>query len=163
MHPTIRYGLILGLGVSTWTFVFNLLGWHTQPSLYFLRFILVVIVYQVGLLVWALRKTSPDGGYGRQVWTGVSISLLASIIIFAVSLLLATVVFPNHTQEAVAASRRMMAQQGLSIEQIEAAVKAQAPLQTPRASAMAGVIGTMVTGFLTSVIASIWLRKKGAF
>ena len=160
MHPTLRYGLFLGLGVAAWTFVFNLLGWHAQPSLYLLRFILVVVAYQVGLLIWALRETAPEGGYGRQVWTGVSISLLGSLIIFAGSLLLATVIFPGHLQEAVAASRRMMAQQGLTPEQIEAAVKAQAPMQTPRAGAMAGVFGTMVTGAFTSVVAAAWFRKK---
>ena len=160
MHPTLRYGLLLGLGVAAWSLLFNFLGWHRQPSLYFLRFILVVITYQVGLLVWALRATQAEGGYGRQVWTGVSISLLGSMIIFSASLLLATVVFPNHLQEAIAASRDMMAQQGLSPEQIQSAVKVQAPMNTPRGNAMAGAIGTVMTGFFTSLIAAVWFRKK---
>lgn len=160
MHPTLRYGLLLGLGVAAWGFVFNFLGWHRQPSLYALRFILVVVAYQVGLLLWALRATARDGGYGRQVWTGVSISLLASILIYATSLLLTTVVFPTHIQESVEASRQLMASQGLSADQIEGIIRTQAPLQTPRASAMAGVMGTVMTGFFTSAIAAIWLRRK---
>ncbi|NWJ40641.1 MAG: DUF4199 domain-containing protein [Geothrix sp.] len=160
MHPTLRYGVLLGLGVAAWTCIFNLLGWHRQPPLYLLRFILVVVAYQVALLIWALRATAADGGYGRQVWAGVSISLLGSLIIYATSILFTTVVFPNHLQEAVAASRQLMAAQGLSPEQIEAVVKAQAPMQTPRASAMAGVFGTVMTGLFTSVIAAVWFRKK---
>jgi len=71
-----------------------------------------------------------------------------------------TVVFPHYFQELEALGRQMMAKQGLTPAQIEAAVKAQAPMQTPRASAMAGAIGTVVTGFFTSVIAAVWLRKK---
>lgn len=120
----------------------------------------MVVAYQVALLIWALRATAADGGYGRQVWAGVSISLLGSLIIYATSILFTTVVFPNHLQEAVAASRQLMAAQGLSPEQIEAVVKAQAPMQTPRASAMAGVFGTVMTGLFTSVIAAVWFRKK---
>lgn len=160
MHPTLRYGILLGLGVAAWGFIFNLLGWHRQPSLYFLRFILVVVAYQVALLIWALRGTAREGGYGRQVWNGVSISLLASLIVYGTSILFVTVIFPNHIQESVAASRQLMAAQGRTVEQIEAIVKAQAPLQTPRASAMAGVFGTVMTGLLTSLIAAVWFRRK---
>ena len=55
---------------------------------------------------------------------------------------------------------RALQKRPVSGEQIEAAVKAQAPMQTPRASAMAGAIGTVLTGFFTSVIASVWFRRK---
>jgi hypothetical protein len=158
MHPTLRYGLLLGLGVAALTFVMGFTGWYRHPSLLFLFWL--VIPFQIALLVWALRELAPTAGYGRQVWHGVSISLLGSLLIFGGSLLFTTVVFPNYFQELEALGRQIMAQQGLSPEQIEAAVKASAPRQTPRATAMAGAIGTVVTGFLTSVIAAVWLRRK---
>ena len=158
MHPTLRYGVLLGLGVAAWTFVMGFTGWYKSPSLLYLFWL--VIPYQIGLLVWALRESGRDLGYGRQVWTGVSISLLGSLIIYAASILFTTVVFPKYFQELEALGRQVMAKQGLSPEQIEAAVKAQAPMQTPRASAMAGAIGTVLTGFFTSVIAAVWFRRK---
>lgn len=158
MPPTLRAGLILGLSVAAWTFVMGFTGWYKQPGM--LHLFWLVIPLQIGILLWALRASAPVTGYGRQVWNGISISLLGSMIIFGASLLFTTVVFPRYFQELEALGRQMMAQQGFSPEQIEAAVKAQAPMQTPRASAMAGAIGTVVTGFLTSVVASIWMRKK---
>ncbi len=158
MHPTLRYGVLLGLGVAAWTFVMGFTGWYKSPSLLYLFWL--VIPFQIGLLVWALRESGRDLGYGRQVWTGVSISLLGSLIIYAASILFTTVVFPKYFQELEALGRQVMAKQGLSPEQIEAAVKAQAPMQTPRASAMAGAIGTVLTGFFTSVIAAVWFRRK---
>lgn len=158
MHPTLRYGVLLGLGVAAWTFVMGFTGWYKSPSLLYLFWL--VIPFQIGLLAWALRESGRDSGYGRQVWTGVSISLLGSLIIYAASILFTTVVFPKYFQELEALGRQVMAKQGLSPEQIEAAVKAQAPMQTPRASAMAGAIGTVLTGFFTSVIAAVWFRKK---
>ena len=158
MPPTLRAGLILGLSVAAWTFIMGFTGWYKSPSLLYLFWL--VMPMQIGILLWSLRGTAKVDGYGRQVWNGVSISLLGSMIIYAGSLFFTTKVFPHYFQDIEALGRQMMAKQGLSAEQIEAAVRAQAPMQTPRASAMAGAIGTVVTGFLTSVIASIWLRKK---
>ena len=158
MPPTLRAGLILGLAVAAWTFVMGFTGWYKNPTLLYLFWL--VIPLQIGLLVWALRGSATTTGYGRQVWNGVSISLLASMIIFGASILFTTRVFPHYFQDLEALGRQLMAAKGLSAEQIEAAVRLQAPMQTPRASAMAGAIGTVVTGFFTSVIAAIWLRKK---
>jgi hypothetical protein len=158
MPPTLRAGVILGLSVAAWTFVMGFTGWYKQPALLFLFWL--VIPLQIGILLWALRGTAPTTGYGRQVWNGVSISLLGSMIIFAASILFTTVVFPRYFQELEALGRQLMAQQGLSPDKIEAAVRAQAPMQTPRASAMAGAIGTVFTGLFTSLIAAVWLRKK---
>jgi hypothetical protein len=158
MHPTLRAGLILGVSVAAWTFIMGFTGWYKHPGLLYLFWL--VIPLQIGILLWALGGLASVDRYGRQVWNGVSISLLGSIIIYWASLLFTTVVFPHYFQDLEALGRQMMARQGLSAAQIDAAVRLQAPMQTPRASAMAGAIGTVVTGFLTSVIASFWLRKK---
>ena len=158
MPPTLRAGVILGLSVAAWTFVMGFTGWYKQPNLIALFWL--VIPLQIGILLWSLHRTAPATGYGRQVWNGVSSSLLGSIIIYWTSLLFTTVVFPHYFQDLEALGRQLMAKQGLSAAQIDAAVRLQAPMQTPRASAMAGAIGTVVTGFFTSVIAAAWLRKK---
>jgi len=158
MPPTLRAGVILGLSVAAWTFVMGFTGWYKQPNLIALFWL--VIPLQIGILLWSLHRTAPATGYGRQVWNGVSSSLLGSIIIYWTSLLFTTVVFPHYFQDLETLGRQLMAKQGLSAAQIDAAVRLQAPMQTPRASAMAGAIGTVVTGFLTSVVAAIWLRKK---
>ena len=158
MPPTLRAGVILGLSVAAWTFVMGFTGWYKQPNLIALFWL--VIPLQIGILLWSLHRTAPATGYGRQVWNGVSSSLLGSIIIYWTSLLFTTVVFPHYFQDLETLGRQLSAKQGLSAAQIDAAVRLQAPMQTPRASAMAGAIGTVVTGFLTSVVAAIWLRKK---
>ena len=158
MPPTLRAGLILGLSVAAWTFIMGFTGWYKHPGLLYLFWL--VIPMQVGILLWVLRDLAPTTGYGRQVWNGVSSSLLGSMIIYAASILFTTIVFPHYFQDLEALGRQIMARQGLSPAQIEAAVRAQAPMQTPRASAMAGAIGTVVTGFFTSVVAAVWLRKK---
>jgi len=158
MPPTLRAGVTLGLAVAIWTYVMGFTGWYKHPSLLYLFWL--VVPMQIGILLWSLRSTAATTGYGRQVWNGVSSSLLASMIIFGCSILFTTVVFPHYFQELEALGRQMMAKQGLSAEQIDKAVRLQAAMQTPRASAMAGAIGTVVTGFFTSVLAAVWLRKR---
>ena len=158
MHPTIRGGFLLGACVAAWTLLMATSGFYKHPTLLYLFWL--VIPLQIGILIAFLRKSAPTTGYGRQVWIGVSISLLGSILIFANSYYLTAVQFPHYFQDLEVLGRQMMARQGLTPEQIEAAVKAQAPMQTPRASAMAGAIGTVVTGFFTSVVAAVWFRKK---
>jgi hypothetical protein len=136
----------------------GLTGWFKHPSLWILAWL--VVPAQIAILLWTLRDLAPTSGYGRQVWNGVSASLLGSMIIYAASILFITLLFPHYFQDLEALGRQIMAKQGLSPAQIEAAVRAQAPMQTPRASAMASAIGTVVTGFFTSVVAAAWLRKK---
>jgi Protein of unknown function (DUF4199) len=158
MPPTLRAGVILGLALAAWTLVMGLTGWFRHPSLWILAWLAVPM--QIAFLLWTLRNLAPTSGYGRQLWNGVSVSLLASMIVYAASLLFTTRVFPHYFQDLEALGRQLMARQGLSPAQIEAVVRDQAPLQTPRARAMAGAIGTVATGFLTSVIAGLWLRKR---
>ncbi len=158
MPTTLRAGLILGLAVAAWTLVMGFTGWFKHPSLHHLFWL--VIPLQIGVLVWSLRTTAPTTGYNQQVWSGVSSSLLGSVIIYGASVYFTTVVFPHYFQDMEVLGRQVMASQGLSPAQIEAAVKASAPLQTPRVSAMSGAIGTVVTGFFTSIVAAIWLRRK---
>ncbi|HEX4845782.1 MAG TPA: DUF4199 domain-containing protein [Geothrix sp.] len=154
----LRAGALLGVLVALWTFVMGFTGWYRHPSLLFLFWL--VIPLQILVLVLTLRKTAPTAGYLRQVQNGVGASVIASIIIFASSLLFTMVVFPSYFAELEALGRLQMAKQGLSPEQIEAVVKAQAPMQKPLGSAFAGALGTWITGLFTSLIAAAWLRKR---
>lgn len=158
MNPTLVAGIVLGLLVAAWTFVMGFTGWYRDPSL--LRLFWLVIPFQIGVLLWGLRKTAPQAGYGRQVINGLSISVLASVIIFGSSLCFTTLVFPNYFQELEALGRLKMAQAGLSPDRIEALVRLQAPWQKPLPTAFSGALGTWVTGLVTSLVAAIWLKRK---
>lgn len=154
-----RAGILLGLLVALWTFVMGFTGWYRHPSLLFLFWL--VIPLQIGVLLLLLKYTARTDGYFRQVLNGLAASFIASGIIFVGSLFFTLVVFPGYFRELEALGRLKMAQQGLRPDQIEAVVKAGAPMQTPLRTAFAGVLGTWFTGFATSLIAAAWLRKKG--
>jgi hypothetical protein len=158
MPLVLRAGLLLGLLVEAWTFVMGFTGWYKDPAL--LNLFWLVILIQAGVLLWALRGSRDSAGYGRQVLNGVLVSAVASVLIFGGSLLFTTVVFPDYFRELEALGRETLAKGGLSPEQVEATLRAQAPFQTPLVNALMGVAGTLVTGLVVSLLAAIGLRRK---
>lgn len=159
MATVFRSGLLLGLLVVAWTFVVGFTGWYKDPQM--VKLFWLVIPIQITVLVLALRRTAAQGTpYLRQVQNGVALSVIAALIIFAGSYLFTSTVFPTYFQDLEATGRTLMARQGLSMAQIDAAVKANAPMQTSTMNALAGAIGTSVTGLVVSLLAAIWLRKK---
>lgn len=158
MKPTLKAGLVLGLAVELWVYVMGILGWYKDPVL--LNFFWLVILIQIGVLIWGLRLTADGKTYGAQVGAGVLMSLVGGVIIALGSILFTTVVFPNYFEELRAASEEMMRKQVLSEEEIETQLDSMAPLQTPIMQAIQGFFGTLVTGLLASLVIAIFIRKK---
>jgi hypothetical protein len=158
MSIPIRAGVLLGVLCVFWTFVMGFTGWYKDPVM--LNLFFLVIPLEIGIVIWALRKTAPSATWGGQIVHGLVLSLVASVIIFAGSLLFTTVAFPHYFTELQSAQAEMLKAQGLSDADITMRVGAAAAMQTPLMNALSGVIGTVVTGVLVAAIAGAFLRKK---
>jgi len=159
MSTTVRGGVVLGVLVTLWTFVMGFTGWYKDPVL--LNLFFLVILVQVGVLVWTLRRTAETGAtYGRQVGNGLVVSLIGGAIIIAGSLLFTTVAFPNYFADIQAVQAEMLKARGMSEADIRTAVAASAAMQTPLMNALSGFIGTLVTGLVVSAIAGYFIRRK---
>jgi len=158
MSIPIRAGVLLGVLCVCWTFVMGFTGWYKDPVM--LNLFFLVIPLEIGIVIWALRKTAAGATWGRQVVNGLLLSLVASVIIFAGSLLFTTVAFPNYFNDIQAAQAEMLKSAGMSADQINSQVAAAAAMQTPFMNAISGVIGTVVTGVVVAAIAGAFLRKK---
>ena len=133
-------------------------GWYKDPVM--LNLFFLVIPLEIGIVIWALRKTAAGATWGRQVVNGLVLSLVASVIIFVGSLLFTTVAFPNYFNDIQAAQTEMLTSAGMSADQIKSQVAAAAARQTPFMNAISGVFGTVVTGAVVAAIAGAFLRKK---
>ena len=158
MTIPIRAGVLLGLLCVIWTFVMGFTAWYKDPVM--LNLFFLVIVFEIAVIVWALRKTAPESTWGGQVVNGLTISVVASVIIFVASLLFTTVAFPDYFTDIQAAQAEMLKSAGLPEAEIRTQVAAAAAMQTPLMNALSGVIGTVVTGLVVSAIAGVFLRKK---
>ena len=158
MSQTLRTGLWIGALCVAWTFVMGFTGWYKDPAL--VNAFFLVILVEVALLVVGLRKTAATQGYGRQVLTGTLMAVVAAAIIFCGSLLFTTVAFPSYFQDVRAAQEEMLRAAGKTPAEIEAAVQAASAGQTPLANALAGVVGTVVTGLVASLVIAAFFRKR---
>jgi hypothetical protein len=161
MKPTMKAGLVLGILVFLWTLLMGVTGWYKDPVL--LNLFFVVVLIEIGVLVWGLRLTAAGGrSYGGQVAAGTMISVFGAVLIFFGSLLFTVVLYPNYFEEVREAGRQALAAQGMSEAEITAALDAEAAMQTPFMQAIIGAIMTVVTGVVVSAILALFIRKKAA-
>jgi hypothetical protein len=159
MKPTMKAGIVLGILVFLWTLVMGLTGWYKHPVL--LNLFFVVILIQIGVLVWGLRMTAAAGrSYGGQVLSGTTLSAIGAVIIFCGSLLFTTVFFPSYFEEIRETGRQVLAAQGLTEVQIAASLDAQAAVQTPFMQALIGSVMTVVTGLVVSLVLAAFIKRK---
>jgi len=81
MSIPIRAGVLLGVLCTIWTFVMGFTGWYKDPVM--LNLFFLVILLEIGIVIWALRQTAPEATWGGQIVNGLVLSLVASVIIFA--------------------------------------------------------------------------------
>jgi uncharacterized protein DUF4199 len=158
MHPIPSAGILIGVLCAVWTFVMGFTGWYKDPTMATAFF--VVIPIEIAGLIWGLRRTAAEERtYRAQVVAGTLMSVVAGVIIIVSSLLFTTVAFPEYFQELEAAHRQILQAQGKSAAEIEQAVRENASSTTPMGQALAGFVGTLVTGILASAVIAIWVRE----
>jgi len=161
MNPILSAGILIGVLCGVWTFVMGFTGWYKDPVM--MRAFFVVILFEIGGLIWGLRRTAAEGRtYSGQVVAGSLISIVAGAIIICSSLLFTTVAYPDYFKELEAAYRQTLLQQGKTEAETSELVRTALEGATPMGQAMQGFIGTLVTGIVASAIISIWIRARPA-
>jgi hypothetical protein len=159
MKSTLKAGIVLGLAVMAWTFITGFLGWYKDPSKAALWWI--VILVQGGIIAWGLTLTKAEGKkYGGQLGAGTLMSIYAAVIGIASSLMYTTVLFPDALEIIKEVQLDKLAEQGQTAEQIEAAVPIMDFMLTPAINAVMGFVGTIITGFILSLILAAFIRNK---
>ena len=157
-NVVVRGGIGLGALVVAWTLVMGVTGWYKHPTLLYLFWAVVLI--EVVVLLWALRRTAPTTDYLGQVGKGTLVAAIGAAIIFCGSLLFTAVLFPNYFEELRTLQVEMLRAAGKTQAEIDAALALGAPMQTPVVNALMGAVGTVVTGLLASLVIAIFQRKK---
>ena len=134
MNPILNTGLLIGVLCAVWMFVCGVTGWYKDPALNLLFFLVIPI--EIGGLIWGLRQTAREGrNYSQQIVAGTMMAVIAGVVIVAASLAFTTM-YPDAMD----------------------APRAADPSATPMSQALAGFIGTLVTGILASAAIAIGVR-----
>jgi hypothetical protein len=154
MKSTWKVGLLIAVFCCAWQMIMVATGWLTNPRTFSLFYLVILI--QIIILIWGMRKTASDNKYGKQLLFGTLASAIAAVFIFAYSLCLMTVLAPNLIGEIKAMQTAALKAAGRT----EAEIGIALALQTPLIQAFQGAFGTIVTGFLASAVIAIFVRKK---
>ena len=158
MNPIVKGGIALGVLCGVWMFVIGFTGWYKDPVM--LNMFYLVVLIEIGVLVWALRQTAATRGFAGQVGAGVLLSLIGGVIIIGFSLLFTGVVFPDYFANLQAIQADSMRKQGMSETEISTMLAMTAGMQTPLMNALTGFFMTMLTGLVCSLIIGAFVRKK---
>ncbi|MBI1795413.1 MAG: DUF4199 domain-containing protein, partial [Candidatus Eisenbacteria bacterium] len=159
MSTILKWGVILGVLVEIWSYIYVGAGWHKSAATFGLFWIVFLI--QIVVLVLALRETAGQGrGYGGQVVAGTVVSIVGGIMILIASYLCMTVVFPNYSREVLAMQEQGLRAAGKSEADIRTVMDMAAKTASPVLSSVFGCIGTIVTGFVASLVIGAFVRAK---
>ena len=160
MKTIIRGGILLGVLVTIWMFIFGAMGMH-RNLMGQVVFPCVATLIELAVLIWGLRRTAAEGRrWFGQVSAGTMLAFVGGCVVFAASYLYVTSVNPGYIGESMQATAEALRASGKDDAAVQAQMAQMAQMATPVWQALSGFIGTVVTGFILSAILGLFIRAK---
>jgi hypothetical protein len=158
---TLNYGIILGLinvGLSVLTYMFDLTfkTWILWPSL-------LISIFVLFFLLRSYRDHYNNGyiSFGRSVGAGVIISIYAAVITAIYIYVLYSFIDPGLIEKSLAVAEDRLVSKGVPDAAIDKAMEIQAKMMKPWFTALMGIINSVFSGLILSLIVSLFIMKKG--
>ncbi len=159
MHITLKASLILAGLVALLSILIYVTGLHASFVAGQATFLLGAVAINAGVVIWALRQTAAENGYGRQLANAGVIGVAGGVLIVLVSWLLLSVVFPDVLDEARQGAVEYLRASGAPADEIG---RQQATLEaaTPMSQSLPGGLGTLFTSLITGAIVAVFQRQR---
>jgi hypothetical protein len=154
-------GLIMGLTGIVYTLIIYFLDLTiNKVQGYVFMVVLVVLLY---FLVKSYRDNYMHGmiTFGQALGAGLIIFLYYSVIMALFTYILYTVIDPDLTGKMLAAGEEAMVKKGIPQAQIDAGMAIQVKIMKPAIMALIGILSSMFTGFIISLLVAAFVRKEG--
>ncbi len=158
MNVAIKAGVILAVAVSLVSAIWLGSGLYQNQALGAVP-IVIFIALTVGVIVWALRQTAAESGYGKQVLNALMIGIVAAVGITFLSWVMQSFVFTEAMEFTRQFQLDQLETQNLPDDQYEAAIKVLDVVTSPFVSALIGGIFTVITSFVTGLIVGFFQRR----
>ncbi len=157
---TLNGGIITGLLMVLYSLLLYFLGQSFNKVLSSLGLLIFIAGLYLGIR--SFRDTGRGGylSYGQVLGAGTVMSLYIAIITAIFTYLLYTVIDPDLIVKMTEMKREILMKRGLSDEQIDASLKVAAWTTTPWFLAASSVVGTVIWGFIISLIEGIFLKRE---
>ena len=163
MKPELRYGLLIGLGVSLWVLIEFLLGFHTTRMEMgqftgYLSVIIPILALYYGLTEKYIQE--PAITYWQTVKAGMTMVLIAAVIISLFMALYNTTIHPEWVEEGIAYEKQYLQEMNATAEEITQAEEAMKVMFSTEVQMLGSFIGVMIQGFFLSLLISWLIRRK---
>ena len=158
MQAPIKWGLILGIAIAIQTVVFAAAGWHAQYNMAWV-WLAIAIALNAAAVVLCLRDTAHERTWGGQLQAGLTVGVIASVLVFVSTWVVTGFIYPDYYQEMADGYRATLMEMDMSQAEVDQSVAALAGT-SPVRSGVEGVVGTMVVSLVVAAGVGIWLRKR---
>ncbi len=163
MNPELRYGLIIGLGVSLWVLVEFLLGFHTTRMEIgeftgYLSVIIPILSLYSGL--FAKRMENLFITYWQLVKAGMMMVIIGALIISLFMGLYNSVIHPGWVEEGIALEKQRLVEMNATAEEITAAEEVMDVVFSTEMQMIISFIGVVFEGFFLTLLIAWFVQKK---
>lgn len=151
-------GSIMGILSTGWIGLMGAMGWLHDPERIQLH--AVVIVIQAVTLFAMLARTRPGRDFAAQAKLGLVATAVGSLIVFLGVVILVSIVFPDFFTELRDARFAVLIDSGMSAEEANEVLDGIERSQSPTAQGIVGTMGTLATGFVTSIAGAALFRDR---
>lgn len=161
-RTALKWGAMLGLVLMVITLIMYLTDQATNPL-----FTGLTLGAMVAFLILSMRDyRSQNAGYmsyGEGLGVGSLVSAVGGLLSSAFITFYNVIIDPTVQQRALDQAREKLEEQGtLSDEAIDQAMELSAKFQSPGFTFVAGIFGTIIMGFLLSLIVAAFIRRNKA-
>lgn len=163
----IKYGVLLGI----LSIVMSVLNYVTEAqtlaktSLAFL-FSAISLALTIFVIICAIKEIKKaNGGFltlGQAIKLGLGVALIAGIIVGVYTYIFTTYIEPEYTQQVIEAqlSKTLESNPQMSQEQLDSVREMSYKFTSPLMSFAFGIISSLFSGFIISLIAGAIMQKQ---
>lgn len=158
----LTYGLLLGGASAIFTFMLYTMDMHYQNE--WPVIIISIAISLTAIIVGMIQFKKANNGFmsfGQALKVGVGISLIGGVIAIIFGQILMNFIDPDMMNKAMEFQKaKLMDGTALKPDQIEAQLKMQEKFTTPSMMILVGLLTSVISGFIYSLIPALVLKKQ---
>ncbi len=158
----LTYGLLLGAASAIFTFMLYTMDMHYQNE--WPVIVISIAISLTALIVGMIQFKKANNGFmsfGQALKVGVGVSLIGGVIAIIFSLILSNFIDPEMVNKSMEFQKtKLMDSTALKVEQIEDQLEMQRKFTTPAMQILFGLLTSIVSGFIFSLIPALVLKKQ---
>jgi hypothetical protein len=154
------YGLYVGIILTLFSVILYVTGQTLNKTLGYLSIPIYIAAIAVAQINYRNRDLDGVMSYGQALGFAAALMLFSGIITALYALIIYKI-DPGLIEQAKNLQEQKLAANGMSDDQIDAAMQMAGKFMTPGFMAISGLLGSVIMGTIIGLVTSIFTQKKG--